>query len=89
MFKVCDFICNADTFSTKACDKTFKIQSVAINCNTKNTQLVKQNWNSDKDLIIIKAHTGPIEKNINYHSNVFMNIMAITVIIRLMIGSSY
>ena len=38
--------------------------------------LVRQKQNSEQDLIIIKAHTGPIEKNIKYHSNIFMNIMA-------------
>ena len=26
--------------------------------------------------MIIKVHTGPIEKNVKYHCNVFMNIMA-------------
>ena len=25
--QVCDFICNTDTFSTKACSGTFKVQS--------------------------------------------------------------
>ena len=29
---VCDFICNTGTFSTKACGKTFKIQSGVLNC---------------------------------------------------------
>ena len=31
--QVCDFICNTDTFSTKACGETFKIQSGILNCN--------------------------------------------------------
>ena len=51
--------------------------------------LVRQKQNSEQDLIIIKAHTGPIEKNVKYHNNVFMNIMANTVIMGLMIGSSH
>ena len=51
--------------------------------------LVSQKENSEQDLIIIKAHTGPIEINVKYHSNVFMNIMANTVIMGLMIGNSH
>ena len=38
--------------------------------------LVRQKRNLEQDLIIIKVHAGPIEKNVKYHSNVFMNIMA-------------
>ena len=38
--------------------------------------LIRQKQNSEQDLIIIKAHTGPTEKKVKYHSNVFMNIMA-------------
>ena len=30
----CDLICGTDTFSTKACDETFKIQSGVLNCNS-------------------------------------------------------
>ena len=51
--------------------------------------LVRQKQNSEQDLIITKAHTGPIEKNIKYHSEVFMNIMANTVIMGLMTDSSH
>ena len=32
--QVCDFICDTDTFSTKACGETFKIQSGILNCNS-------------------------------------------------------
>ena len=49
--------------------------------------LVRQKQNSEQVLIIIKAHTGPIEINLKYHRNVFMNIMANAVIMGLMIGS--
>ena len=38
--------------------------------------LVRQKRNLEQDLIIIKVHAGPIEKNVKYHSNVFMDIMA-------------
>ena len=51
--------------------------------------LLRQKQNSEHDLIIIKAHTGPIENNVKYHSKVFMNIMANTVIMGLMIGNSH
>ena len=51
--------------------------------------LVRQKQNSEQDSIIIKEHTGPIEENVKYHSNVFMNIMNNTVIMGLMIGSSH
>ena len=50
---------------------------------------VRQKRNSEQDLIIIKAHTGPIEKNVKQNSNVFINIMANTVIVGLTIGSSH
>ena len=32
--QVCDFICDTDTFSTKTCGETFKIQSGVLNCNS-------------------------------------------------------
>ena len=32
--QVCDFVCDADTFSTKTCSETFKIQSGILNCNS-------------------------------------------------------
>ena len=51
--------------------------------------LIRQKQNSEQYLIIIKAHTGPIEKNVNYHRNVFMNIIANTVIMGLMIANSH
>ena len=35
--------------------------------------LVIQKQNLEQDLIIIKVHTGPIEKNLKYHSSVIMN----------------
>ena len=32
--QVCDFICDTDTFPTKVCDETFRIQSETLNCNS-------------------------------------------------------
>ena len=32
--QVCDSICDTDTFTTKACGETFKIQSGILNCNS-------------------------------------------------------
>ena len=49
----------------------------------------KEKRNLEQDLIIIKVHAGPIEKNVKYHSSVLMNIMGNTVIMELMIGSSH
>ena len=33
-FVISDYICDTDTFTTKACRKTFKIQSGILNCNS-------------------------------------------------------
>ena len=38
---VCDFICNTDTFTTKACGETCKIQSGILNCNSQVAYLLK------------------------------------------------
>ena len=51
--------------------------------------LVRRKRNLKQDLIIIKVHKSPIEKNAKYHSSVFMNIMDNTVIMGPMIGSSH
>ena len=37
--------------------------------------LARQKRSLEQDLIIIIVRTGPIEKNVKYHSNIFMNIM--------------
>ena len=67
--KVFDFICDRDTFTIRACGETCKIQSGILNCNSQNAEyavlllmLVRQKRNLEQDLIIIKMHTGPIEK---------------------------
>ena len=99
---VCAFICDTDTFSTKASGKTFKIQSGILNCKSqkvgyllkcriygKTPYVGKEKAKFRARFNNYKAHTGPIEKNVKYHSNVFMNIIANTVIMGLMIGSSY
>ena len=51
--------------------------------------LARQKRNSQQDLIIKKAHTGAIEKNVKYHRNVFINIMANTVLMGLTVVSSH
>ena len=33
-WQVCDYICATNTFTTKACGETFKIQSGILNCNS-------------------------------------------------------
>ena len=38
--QVCEFICNTDTFSTKACGETFKIQIGVLNCNSQKVAYV-------------------------------------------------
>ena len=73
---VYDFICNTDTFSANGYVETFKIQSGVLNCNSdKVIYLLKcriygkdpyvnkaKRRNLVQCLIIIKAHTGPMEK---------------------------
>ena len=51
--------------------------------------LVRKKRNLEQDLINIKAHTGPMEKNVKYHNCVFINIMASTLIMKSVIGSSH
>ena len=100
--QVCDYICDTDAFTTKACGETFKIQSGILNCNSQKVVYLlkcricgeasyvgKAKRNLEPDLIIIKVHIGHIEKNVKYHSSVFMNITGNTVIMELMIGSSH
>ena len=99
-YQVCVFICDTDTFSTKACGETFKIQSGILNCNSQKVVYLlkwricgegkaRQKRNFEQDLIIIKVHTEPIEKNGKCNSSVFINIIEKTVIRGLMIGSSH
>ena len=51
--------------------------------------LVSQEPNLEQDLIITKVHTSPVEKNVKYHSSVFINIMGNTVIMVLNIDISH
>ena len=48
--------------------------------------LVRQKHNFEQDLIVVKKHTGFIEKSVKYCSNVVMNIMGNTVIMGMMIA---
>ena len=101
--QVCYFICNTGTFSTKPCGETFKIQSGLLNCNSqkvfyllncricgeasyvgKEKTKFRTRFNNYKS-----AHRSYRKKNVKYDSNVFMNIIASTVIMGLMIGSSH
>ena len=49
----------------------------------------RQKRNFEQDLIIIKVHTEPMEKNGKCNSSVFINIIEKTVIRGLMIGCSH
>ena len=99
--QVCDFICDTDTFSTKAYGETFKIQRGVLNCNSQKVVYLLKCRKCGEAAYVgkaktkfrarfnIKARTGPIEKNVKYHNNVFMDTMANTVIMELTIGSSH
>ena len=90
-------------FSTKACGETFKIQSGVLNFNSQKViNLLKCRICGEalyvgkaKPKFIAKfdhyksAHRSYRKKNVKYHSSVFMNIMANTVITGLMMGSSH
>ena len=90
-----------DTFTSKACGETFKIQSGILNCNSQVVHLLKCRICGEAPYVgnaktkfrarfnNSKMHTGPIEKNVKDHSSVFMNIMGNAVIMELMIGSSH
>ena len=101
--QVCDFICHTDTFSTKVCSETFKVQSGVLNCNSQKVVYLLKCRICGKAPYIVKAKTkfrakfnnsksadrSYRKKNAKYHSNVFMNIMANTDIMGLMISSSH
>ena len=99
--QVSDFICDTDTFTTKACGESFKIQSgILINCNSQKVVYLlkcricveaadvgKTKTNFRARFKILKVHTGPVQRNVKYHGSIFINIMGNTVIMGLMIGS--
>ena len=100
--QVCDYICDTDAFTTKACGETFKIQSGILNCNSQKVVYLLKCRICGEAPYVGKAKTkfrarfnnyksahSHIEKNVKYHSSVFMNIMGNTVIMELMIGSSH
>ena len=100
--QVSDLICDTDTFSTKACGETFKIQSGVLNCNSqKFVYLLKCRVCGEapyfgkakakfraRFINYKSAQRFYRKKTVKYHSNVFMIIMANTVIMGFMIGSS-
>ena len=100
--QVCDFKCNTDTFTTKACGETCKIQSAILNCNSQKVAYLLRCRISGEAPYVGKAKTKfkakfnnhksaqrSYRKNIKYHRNVFMNIMGNTVIMGLMISNSH
>ena len=98
--QICVFTCDTDT--TKVLVETSKILSWIRNCNSQKVAYLlkgriygeapyvgKAKINSkilEQDLIVIKVHTGPLEKNLNVSQQRFMNN---TVIMGLMISSSH
>ena len=48
--------------------------------------LVRQKRNLEQDLILVKVHAAPVEKNVKYQSQVFINIMGKTAIMGLKIA---
>ena len=100
--QVCDFIYNTNTFSTKACVEIFKIQSGVLNCNSQKVVYLLKCRICGETPYFGKAKTKfrvrfnnyksahrSYRKNVKCHSNVFMNVMASTIIMGLMIGSSH
>ena len=101
-YQVSDFICDTDTFSAKTCGKTFKTQSGIINCSSPKVVYLLKCRICGKAPYVGKVKTKFRERfndhksahrsyktNVKYHSSVFMNIMGNTVIMGLMIDSSY
>ena len=94
---VCDFICDTETFSTKVCRKCGVLNSHSqkvfylLKCRIcgEAPYLGKAKTKFRVRFNNYKAHTGPIEKSVKYHSKVFMNIMTNTVIMGLTIDSSH
>ena len=99
---VCNFCDNTVTFSTKTCGDTFKIQSVFLNCNSQKVVYLLKCRLCGEAPHVGKAKTRfrarfnnyksahrSYKKTVKYHSNVFMNIMANTVIMGLTIDSSH
>ena len=87
--QVCDYICDTGNFTTKACGETFKIQSGILNCNSQKVVYLLKCRICGEAPYVGKAKTKFREKNVKYHSSVFMNIMGNTVIMELMIDSSH
>ena len=102
--RVCDFICNTDTFTTKVCGETFKIPEWILNCNSqKLVYLLKCKICGEAPYVgktkkikfrarfnnFKSTHRSCRKKTAKYHSSVFMSITGNTVIMGLMIGSSH
>ena len=100
--QICDFICDTDTFSVKDSGEIFKIQSEILSCNSQKVVYLLKCRICGKAPYIGKAKRKFRARfnnyksahrfyrtNVKYHSSVFMDIMANTVIMGLMIVSSH
>ena len=66
--QVYDFICDTDTFSTKACGETFKIQSGILNCNSQKVVYLLKCRICGKTLYVGKTKTKFRARFNNYKS---------------------
>ena len=100
--EVCDFICDTDTFTAKACGETFKVQSGILNCNSQKVVYLLKCRICDEAPYVGKAKMKfrakfnnyksahrSYRENVKYHSSVFMNFLGNTVIMGLIIASSH
>ena len=65
---VYDFICDTDTFTTKACGETFKIQSGILNCNSQKVVYLLKCRICSEAPYVGKAKTKFISRFNNYKS---------------------
>ena len=92
---VCDFISTATTFTTEACEETFKIQSGPLTCDSekvfyllecKSPTLEKQKPNFVIGLIIIKVNIERLERVIGkFLRNYFILTIVLMAIVALKI----
>ena len=101
--QTCNFTCDTDAFSTKAFGETFQIQRGVFNYNSqKVVYLLRCRIRGEAPYVgnakskfrarfdnYKSVHRSYRKKNVKYHSIVFINIMANTVIMGLTMGSSH
>ena len=66
--QVCDYICDKDTFTTKACGETFKIQSGILNCNSQEVVYLLKCGICGEAPYVVKAKTKFRARFNNYKS---------------------